>query len=65
MRNIWQWKKDLEEYKKQKYQKVDEDIYKILYRVSEMVLNQGISYDKHKELVIEALETAKKEQVFR
>ena len=56
--------KDLEEYKKQKYQKVDEDIYKILYRVSEMVLNQGISYDKHKELVIEALETAKKEQVF-
>src|SRR5216683_2978384 len=57
--------KDLEEYKNQKYQKVDEDIYKILYRVSEMVLNQGISYDKHKELVIEALETAKKEQVFQ
>ncbi len=57
--------KDLEEYKKQKYQKVDEDIYKILYRVSEMVLNQGISYDKHKELVIEALETAKKEQMFQ
>lgn len=57
--------KSLEEYKKQKYQKIDEDIYKILYRVSEMVLNQGISYDKHKELVIEALETAKKEQVFR
>lgn len=57
--------KDLEEYKKQKYKKIDEDIYKILYRVSEMVLNQGISYDKHKELVIEALETAKKEQVFQ
>ncbi len=57
--------KDLDEYKKQKYQKIDEDIYKILYRVSEMVLNQGISYDKHKELVIDALETAKKEQVFQ
>lgn len=57
--------KDLEEYKKQKYQKIDEDIYKILYRVSEMVLNQGISYDKHKELVIDALVTAKKEQVFQ
>ena len=57
--------KDLEEYKKNKYQKIDEDIYKILYRVSEMVLNQGISYDKHKELVIEALETAKKEQIFQ
>jgi hypothetical protein len=57
--------KNLEEYKKQKYQKIDDDIYKILYRVSEMVLTQGINYDKHKELVIEALETAKKEQVFR
>jgi len=57
--------KDLQEYKKQKQQKVDDDIYKILYRVSEMVLNQGISYEKHKALVLEALETAKKEQVFR
>jgi hypothetical protein len=57
--------KDLDTYKREKYQKIDEDIYKILYRVSEMVLNQGISYDKHKELVIEALETAKKEQVFQ
>jgi len=57
--------KDLEDYKNKKYQKIDEDIYKILYRVSEMVLNQGITYDKHKELVIDALETAKKEQVFQ
>lgn len=57
--------KDLDEYKKAKYQKIDDDIYKILYRVSELVLNQGINYDKHKELVLEALETAKKEQVFQ
>jgi len=57
--------KDLETYKKQKYAKLDEDIYKILYRVSEMVLSEGISYDKHKELVLEALDTAKKEQVFK
>jgi len=57
--------KDLQTYKKEKQQKIDEDIYKILYRVSEIVLNQGISYDKHKELVLEALETAKKEQVFK
>ena len=57
--------KDLQEYQREKYAKLDEDIYKILYRVSEMVLSQGISYDKHKELVLEALETAKKEQVFK
>jgi hypothetical protein len=57
--------KDLDEYKVQKYQKIDDDIYRILYRVSEMVLNEGIAYDKHKELVIDALETAKKEQVFQ
>lgn len=57
--------KDLEEYKKQKYQKIDEDIYKILYRVSEMVLSKGITFDTHKQLVLEALDTAKKEQVFK
>ncbi len=57
--------KELQDYKKQKYQKMDEDIYKILYRVSEMVLSQGITFDKHKQLVLEALETAKKEQVFK
>lgn len=56
--------KELDEYKKQKYQKINEDIYKVLYRVSEMVLSEGISYDKHKALVIDALETAKKEQMF-
>src|ERR1700722_18685312 len=57
--------KDLSEYKQKKYQKIDDDIYKILYRVSEMVLNEGISYDKQKALVLDALETAKKEQVFQ
>jgi F0F1-type ATP synthase membrane subunit b/b' len=57
--------KELQDYKRQKYQKIDEDIYKILYRVSEMVLSQGISFDTHKQLVLEALETAKKEQVFK
>lgn len=57
--------KELQDYKKQKYQKIDEDIYKILYRVSEMVLSQGITFDTHKQLVLEALETAKKEQVFK
>ncbi len=57
--------KELQEYKQKKYQKIDEDIYKILYRVSEMVLSQGITFDKHKQLVLEALDTAKKEQVFK
>jgi hypothetical protein len=57
--------KELQDYKRQKYQKIDEDIYKILYRVSEMVLSQGITFDTHKQLVLEALETAKKEQVFK
>lgn len=60
-----QIEKELQDYKKQKYQKIDEDIYKILYRVSEMVLSQGITFDRHKQLVLEALETAKKEQVFK
>ncbi len=57
--------KELQEYKKQKYKKIDEDIYKILYRISEIVFSQAIPVDKHKQLVLEALETAKKEQVFK
>lgn len=57
--------KELQEYKKQKYQKLDEDIYKILYHVSEIVFSQAIPFDKHKQLVMEALESAKKEQVFK
>lgn len=57
--------KELEAYKKEQYEKLDNDIYKILYRVSEMVMSQGISFDKHKQLVLQALETAKKEQVFK
>lgn len=57
--------KELEAYRKEQYQKIDRDIYKILYRVSEMVMSQGISFDKHKQLVLEALDRAKKEQVFQ
>jgi F0F1-type ATP synthase membrane subunit b/b' len=57
--------KELETYKKEQYQKIDRDVYKILYRVSEMVMSQGIPFDKHKQLVLEALDRAKKEQVFQ
>jgi hypothetical protein len=58
-------KKELEAYKEERMQKLNEDIYKILYKVSELILSQGISFDRHKQLVIEALEEAKKEQIFQ
>ncbi len=58
-------KKELDTYKQEQLQKVDEDIYSVLYRVSELVLSEGISFDHHKQLVIEALDQAKKEQVFK
>lgn len=57
--------KELQDYRNKKFQKIDEDIYKILYRISEIVFSQAIPFDKHKQLVIEALEIAKKEQVFK
>jgi hypothetical protein len=57
--------KEVEAYKIEKFKKVDEDIYRILYRVSELVLSQSIPIDRHKELVLESLEEAKKEQVFQ
>jgi hypothetical protein len=57
--------KEVEAYKLERYKKMDEEIYKILYKVSELVLSQSIPIDQHKQLVLESLEEAKKEQVFQ
>lgn len=54
-------KQSVEEYKKQAMKKVEDNIYKILYRVSELSLGKLISPKEHEEIVIEALEKAKGE----
>lgn len=56
--------KEIEDYKLQRLKAIDENINKIIARVSQEVLGKAIPLDEHERLVIEALERAKKEEVF-
>lgn len=56
--------KDLDEYKKQQLERIESNIYEILARASESVIGQAVSFDLHQELIIKALEQAKREGVF-
>jgi len=55
--------KEVDLYKKTSMQKVDQNIYKILYRVSEIILGKGITLEQQQQLVIDSLDEAKKEHV--
>lgn len=56
--------KDLDKYKEEQLQRINSNIYEILARASESVLGQAISLDLHQELIIRALEQAKREGAF-
>jgi hypothetical protein len=56
-----QAKQEIEEYKKAQFEKINLKIYDLLEIVSEKVFGPGINVEKHEELVLEALEKAKKE----
>lgn len=56
--------KDLDEYKRLQLAKIESNIYEILARASESVIGQAVSFDLHQELIIKALEQAKREGVF-
>jgi hypothetical protein len=56
-----QAKQEIEEYKKTQFEKINLKIYDLLEIISEKVFGPGISVEKHEELVLEALEKAKKE----
>jgi flagellar biosynthesis/type III secretory pathway protein FliH len=53
--------KELESYKQNEMKKVDESVYKIVYRVSELVLGKGLSLQEHQQIILEALDKAKEE----
>lgn len=55
---------ELEAYKKQQLEKIESNIYEILARASESVIGQAVNFDLHQELIIKALEQAKREGVF-
>lgn len=56
--------KEIQSYKEEKLQKIDQDIYKLLEKVSSLVLGKAISLSEHEDLIEKALEKAKKEGVF-
>jgi len=56
---------EVEEYRSERLAKVDEQIYQILQNVTEKVLGKTLSLDKHQDLIIQALEKAKKENIFK
>jgi hypothetical protein len=56
---------DLADYKRKNLSAIDESIYDILYNVSKRVFGKALSMEEHQELVIEALEEAKKSNVFK
>ena len=56
--------KELEEYKKLRLQQADRTINHVIQEVSQQILNKALSLEDHQQLLIEALEKAKKEGAF-
>ena len=57
-------KKEIQSYREEKLQKIDQDIYNVLEKVAKEVLGKAISLSEHEDLIEKALEKAKKEGVF-
>ncbi len=57
-------KTELQDYKTQQLANIEANIYEILARASEAVIGQAVSFDLHQDLIIKALEQAKREGVF-
>jgi len=55
---------DLDTYKKEQFTKIESNIYEILARAAESVIGQAVNFDQHQELIIKALEQAKREGLF-
>jgi len=55
--------KDAENYKNEMLRKAEDEIYKILQNVSKLTLGKSIPLADHEQLIIEALEKAKKDGI--
>lgn len=55
-------KKELEEYKGERLKKIDENIYNLLLDVSKETIGKALTFEDHQELILEALDKAKKEK---
>lgn len=56
-----QAQKEVALYKEERIKKMDEAIFQVLSEVSKEVIGEGIDYKKHQELVLDALNQAKKD----
>lgn len=57
--------REVEEYKKQQLERVRENIYKLLSEISKLVLGRSLDLSSQEELILQALEEAKKDGEFR
>lgn len=57
--------KEIENYKKEELQKIDQEIYEFLEKISKLVLGKALSISEHEKLIEKSLEKAKKEGIFK
>ena len=55
--------RELQIEKDEMLKKLNDDIYKILFNISKMVIGKSLDFSDHEELIIKALNEAKKEGV--
>ena len=55
-------KKELEAYRQERLKKIEDEIYNIIQNISMLVLGRSLSVRDHEEMILEALEKAKKEK---
>ncbi len=60
---IAQTEKNIEDYKKEKIKEIDQKIYQIIGDVAKKTIGKAIDLSTHEELVVQALEKAKKERI--
>jgi hypothetical protein len=58
-------KTEMDKYKKIQWQKTTSEIYIILEKISKLVMGKALSLSEHEDLIIQALEKAKKEGSFQ
>lgn len=55
----------IEATRAEKLKAIDNEIFNILRSVTQKALGKGLSFDEHQEFIFEALEKAKKENIFK
>lgn len=56
--------KEIENYKWEKMQEIDKKIYKVLIEISKNIIGKTIDFSTHEDLIIQALNQAKKNGLF-